>query len=186
MKQIHKTFIRISGLAICLLACSLYSITLQERSLASIYQSSKVRFDPEIILDDNSTPNDIFFEGYEHTSAIAEDEQGNIYIADFAANHVKKFDAKGEFIKTLGIVAPSLVMKNNVVNAFCSLPSDDNKKPNIVIIVADDLGWGDVGYHGAEIDTPHIDQFVQQGMELNRFYVCPVCSPTRAGLLTGH
>ena len=65
------------------------------------------------------------------------------------------------------------------------MPSDHSKKPNIVIIVADDMGWGDVGYHGAEIDTPHIDRFVQQGVELNRFYVCSVCSPTRAGLLTG-
>jgi arylsulfatase B len=58
-------------------------------------------------------------------------------------------------------------------------------KPNIVIIVADDLGWADVGYHGSPIRTPNIDQLATGGIELNRFYVCPVCSPTRTGLMTG-
>jgi len=58
-------------------------------------------------------------------------------------------------------------------------------KPNIVIILADDLGWGDVGYHGSEIKTPHIDRIASRGVQLDRFYVCPICSPTRAGLMTG-
>jgi len=58
-------------------------------------------------------------------------------------------------------------------------------KPNIVIIVADDLGWNDVSFHGGEIKTPHIDRIAREGVELDRFYVCPICSPTRAGLMTG-
>ena len=57
--------------------------------------------------------------------------------------------------------------------------------PNIVILLADDLGWKDVSYHGAPFETPNIDQLVVDGVELNRFYSCPVCSPTRAGLMTG-
>ncbi|MEM7474096.1 MAG: sulfatase-like hydrolase/transferase [Planctomycetota bacterium] len=58
-------------------------------------------------------------------------------------------------------------------------------KPNIVLIVVDDLGWNDVGYHNSEMHTPNIDRFVQENIELKRFYVAPQCSPTRAGLLTG-
>ncbi|MDH3582871.1 MAG: sulfatase-like hydrolase/transferase, partial [Phycisphaerae bacterium] len=57
--------------------------------------------------------------------------------------------------------------------------------PNVVLILADDLGWADVGYHGGYIKTPHIDRLAREGVELDRFYVCPMCSPTRASLLTG-
>jgi arylsulfatase B len=58
-------------------------------------------------------------------------------------------------------------------------------QPNIIVIVADDLGWNDIGYHGSEIKTPAIDKMAQAGMELDMFYVHSVCSPTRASLLTG-
>lgn len=58
-------------------------------------------------------------------------------------------------------------------------------KPNILLIVVDDLGWNDVGYHNREMHTPNIDKLVTGNVELSRFYVTPQCSPTRAGLLTG-
>lgn len=58
-------------------------------------------------------------------------------------------------------------------------------KPNIVVILADDLGWKDVGFHGSEIRTPRLDALVNSGVELRQFYVQPVCSPTRGALLSG-
>ncbi len=57
--------------------------------------------------------------------------------------------------------------------------------PNIVLIVADDLGWRDVGYNHSEISTPIIDRLAGEGLTLNRFYAWPSCSPTRAALMTG-
>ncbi|MET4082732.1 arylsulfatase B [Pedobacter sp. UYP30] len=59
------------------------------------------------------------------------------------------------------------------------------KKPNIIIILVDDMGWGDVGFHGSDIKTPNIDELAKEGTVLNHFYTSPICSPTRAGLLTG-
>ena len=59
-------------------------------------------------------------------------------------------------------------------------------RPNVVIILSDDQGWGDLSVHGnTNLDTPNIDRLASQGMELERFYVCPICSPTRAEFLTG-
>jgi arylsulfatase A-like enzyme len=60
-----------------------------------------------------------------------------------------------------------------------------DRPPNFLIIVADDLGWRDVGYHGSEIRTPNLDALARAGVRLERHYVYPTCSPTRAGLLTG-
>ena len=58
-------------------------------------------------------------------------------------------------------------------------------KPNVVILLADDLGYADASFNGGKIPTPHIDRIAKEGVRLERFYACPVCSPTRAGLLTG-
>ncbi|WP_346239375.1 arylsulfatase [Niabella insulamsoli] len=79
------------------------------------------------------------------------------------------------FILSVGIVLST--MMTTIVAA--------QSKPNIIVIVADDLGWGDVGFHKSEIRTPHLDQFAKEGVILNRYYVSPICSPTRAGLMTG-
>lgn len=57
--------------------------------------------------------------------------------------------------------------------------------PNIVVLLADDLGWGDVGYHGSRIATPNIDRLAKRGVRLEQFYAQPVCSPTRGALMTG-
>ena len=58
--------------------------------------------------------------------------------------------------------------------------------PNVVIFLADDAGWGDYGHSGnRQVATPNIDSIARGGVSLDRFYVCPVCSPTRAEFLTG-
>ncbi len=63
--------------------------------------------------------------------------------------------------------------------------SGEASRPHIVVIMSDDQGWGDVGYRGSEIKTPHIDRLAAEGVRLEQFYTQPLCSPTRAALLTG-
>jgi len=61
----------------------------------------------------------------------------------------------------------------------------DVKRPNVIIILADDLGWADVGFHGSPIETPAIDRIAREGVELGALYTAPVCTPTRVMLMTG-
>ena len=66
------------------------------------------------------------------------------------------------------------------------LSADETIRPNILLIVTDDQGYWDLGVHGNErIDTPRLDQMARESVRFDRFYVQPVCAPTRAGLMTG-
>lgn len=78
-------------------------------------------------------------------------------------------------------------LKSLVTFAFACLTTLTlaESRPNILVIVADDLGWGGVGFHAKGMTTPHLDRLAKEGAELGRFYAHPVCSPTRAALLTG-
>lgn len=58
-------------------------------------------------------------------------------------------------------------------------------RPHIVYILGDDLGWKDVGFHGSDIKTPNIDDLAKRGAKLEAFYAQPMCTPTRACLMTG-
>lgn len=61
-----------------------------------------------------------------------------------------------------------------------------SQKPNVIIIMADDMGYGDLGFHGnPTIKTPHLDKLAKESTNFSNFYVSPVCAPTRASLMTG-
>ena len=75
-----------------------------------------------------------------------------------------------------------LIICSTLIVAMSSLQAT---QPNIVFVLADDLGWGDVAFHGGITPTPHLNQLAREGLELTQHYVAPVCSPTRSGFLTG-
>ena len=86
------------------------------------------------------------------------------------------------------MITPRIFLSALAASLFTALPmaAQAEAKPNIVYIVADDLGWKDVGFHGCtDIRTPNIDKLAADGAKLERFYVQPMCSPTRAALMTG-
>ena len=72
-----------------------------------------------------------------------------------------------------------------VALAPAAFARDGAKRPNIILVMADDLGWSDIGCYGGEIDTPHIDSLATAGLRFTQFYNNAICGPTRASLLTG-
>jgi arylsulfatase A-like enzyme len=75
-----------------------------------------------------------------------------------------------------------------LIVAFCfgsTVAQAEGARPNIVYIVSDDQGWNDVGYRSKDIKTPNIDQLAAAGADLQQFYAQPMCTPTRAALMTG-
>lgn len=81
--------------------------------------------------------------------------------------------------------AIALAAGNLVGPAGTRAASAQDAPPNIVYIVADDMGWGDAGFHGSDIATPNLDALAKDGARLEQFYVQPMCTPTRAALMTG-
>ena len=86
--------------------------------------------------------------------------------------------------RTVLAVAAALALTGS---GTCSLAADRVGRPNIIIIVGDDMGYADIGIHGCkDIPTPHIDSLAKNGVRCTSGYVSgPYCSPTRAGLMTG-
>lgn len=87
-----------------------------------------------------------------------------------------------DFLKYAGAGLATVAIPGVLTTAFAA-----DRKPNIILIVADDLGYGELGCQGGkDIPTPHIDSIAKNGIRFTNGYVsCPVCSPTRAGLMTG-
>lgn len=82
---------------------------------------------------------------------------------------------------------PGLLLSFAVaLSVGCSGPPPASDRPNVVVILADDQGWGDLGIHGnTNLETPNIDSLARDGAIFEHFYVCSVCAPTRAEFLTG-
>ena len=84
--------------------------------------------------------------------------------------------------KTLLLPAALMIAGNSTANAK---GKKSDKRPNILVILADDLGYSDLGCYGSEIQTPNLDRLAQQGVRFNHFYNASRSCPTRASLLTG-
>jgi arylsulfatase A-like enzyme len=100
-----------------------------------------------------------------------------------------KKQTRREFLKTIGFATAS-VPAASILPGCASAGQTANagkRRPNIVVIISDDMGYADIGCHGCrDIATPNIDSIARQGIRFTNGYVsCPVCSPTRAGLATG-
>jgi len=81
---------------------------------------------------------------------------------------------------------PTILIGGLLLALICGLPADAAEKPNFVVINIDDLGYGDIGPFGAKQNrTPNLDRMAQEGRKLTCFYAAPVCSPSRAALMTG-
>ena len=89
-----------------------------------------------------------------------------------------------DFIKTAGLAGSALALSG----ATGALPSDAGAaqgiRPNIILIMVDDMGYSDLGCFGSEIETPNIDRLAAGGIKFTQFYNCSRCCPTRASLLT--
>ena len=90
---------------------------------------------------------------------------------------------RGFWISAIAVLAAAGI---SVGAAAAAQPSASPiERPNIVYILSDDQGWKDVGYHGSDIKTPSIDALAAGGARLEQFYAQPMCTPTRAALMTG-
>src|SRR5210317_777000 len=77
-----------------------------------------------------------------------------------------------------------IVLLSCSVVATCAVAAPDSR-PNIVLIMCDDMGYSDIGCYGGEIDTPNIDRLAKEGLRFTQFYNCAKCTTTRASIITG-
>jgi arylsulfatase A-like enzyme len=108
---------------------------------------------------------------------------GEDYHEETGWTQIKKDDAMDSKLRWLAGVFVWTAM-GCVVWAHAAVAND--ARPNVLVILADDQGWGDCSFNGnTNLSTPNLDAFARSGAAFDRFFVCPVCSPTRAEFLTG-
>ena len=89
-------------------------------------------------------------------------------------------------MKYIAMVCQASILWTPLAVLSQAIPAQAAKRPNVVVILADDQGWGDLSLNGnTNLSTPNVDSLAREGARFDRFYVCPVCSPTRAEFLTG-
>ena len=89
-----------------------------------------------------------------------------------------------DFLKYVSVGASAAWATSGSVSG--SAPDEDNsEKPNVILILVDDMGYSDLGCYGGEIETPNLDRLADEGVRFTNFYNCARCNPTRASLLTG-
>lgn len=79
----------------------------------------------------------------------------------------------------------TLLLGAAVLSSVPALAQKDKDRPNIILIMADDLGYSDIGSYGGEISTPNLDRLAAEGVRFKEFYNNSICAPTRASLITG-
>ena len=93
----------------------------------------------------------------------------------------KNTTSRRDFLKTAaGVTAANLVTTSAATAVAPNAP-----RPNIVLILADDMGFSDIGCFGSEVATPHLDSLAARGMMVSQFYNNPRCCPSRASIMTG-
>ena len=98
---------------------------------------------------------------------------------------MRRICSRRDFIKTAGLGAAAITLPG-CLESFTSVSSNNDRRPNVIIVMPDDMGYGDLACHGNPvIETPNIDRLYEQSVRLTDFHVSPMCSPTRAALLTG-
>jgi len=90
------------------------------------------------------------------------------------------YNTRRDFLRAAGFGAASLFMPK-----VLSAVESKSKRPNIVLILADDMGYSDLGCYGGEIETPNLDNLAAEGVRFSQFYNCAKCAPTRTSILTG-
>jgi arylsulfatase len=84
-----------------------------------------------------------------------------------------------------GILLSLSTALSTVIAAVQAESTEGKKRPNVVILIADDMGYGDIGVYGSEIQTPNVDKLASEGIQFTNFHVGATCSPTRTMMISG-